>query len=193
MHVPDDVARGGDALSVHSKGLDSTAGMSSTAGSTVDNGERHLLQQQNSIVQCYVPLTQGGPAQINSGGGDAVGGDSTEETAQNSKGQTVQNSNGQIEQGKQTASVSGRPKMVDERQSEQNLSLVSPPGDAEYDAHLGLSARQREQLVPHNLQAVPGPLRGDIGKCVCSVARWVMLSQLLRVKGLTVCLVPVSV
>ena len=98
-HMSDAVARGGDALNVHSKGLGSTAGLSSTAGSTVDmyNSERQLLQQQNSTVQCHVPLTQGGPAQIISGGGDAVGGDSTEQTVQNSKGQTVQNSTGQTE------------------------------------------------------------------------------------------------
>ena len=35
--------------------------------------------------------------------------------------------------------VSGRPEVVGETQSDQNLSLVSPLGDAEYDAHLGLN------------------------------------------------------
>ena len=35
--------------------------------------------------------------------------------------------------------VGGRQGVVDERQSDQNLSLVSPLGDAEYDAHLGLN------------------------------------------------------
>ena len=47
------------------------------------------------------------------------------------------------------------------RQSDQNLSLASRLGDVEYDAQLGLSARQREQLVPQNMPAVPGPLRCD--------------------------------
>ena len=52
---------------------------------------------------------------------------------------------------------------MDERQSAQNLSPVSLLGDAEYDAHPGLSAGQRVQLVsvPHNLPASPGPPRGD--------------------------------
>ena len=161
LHVPDAAAAGGDALNAHSKGLDSTAGRSSTAGSTVDNTERQLLQQQDITVQCHVPLTRGDSAQNISGGGDAVGGDSTEQTAQNSKGQIVHNSTDQTEHGRQAATVSGRPEVVVERQSDQNLSLVSPLDDAEYDAHLGLSARQQEQLVPQNLPAVPGPLRGD--------------------------------
>ena len=95
--MPDVVAGGGDALNVHRKGLNSTAGLSSTAGSTVDNSERQSLQQQNRTVQCHVLLTQGGLTQNISGGGDAVGGDSTEQTVQNSKGQTVQNSTGQTE------------------------------------------------------------------------------------------------
>ena len=34
-----------------------------------------------------------------------------------------------------------------ERQSDQNLSPVSPLGDAEYDAHLRSSAGQQVQLV----------------------------------------------
>ena len=51
---------------------------------------------------------------------------------------------------------------VNERQSDQNLSPVSPLGDAEYDAHLRLSAGQRVQLVQQSLPASPlGPLRGD--------------------------------
>ena len=59
--------------------------------------------------------------------------------------------------------ASGAVDSKDERQSDQNLSLVSPMGDAEYDAHPGLSAGQRVQLVsvPQNLPASPGPLRGD--------------------------------
>ena len=108
-----------------------------TAGSNVDHSERQLLQQQqqHSTSQCN-PLTQGGPAQI-SGGGDAVG--------VQQQYNTVQNSTGLTEQGRQT--VSGRPG-VGERQSEQNLSPVTLLGDAEYDAHLRLSAGQRVQLVP---------------------------------------------
>ena len=51
---------------------------------------------------------------------------------------------------------------VNERQSDQNLSPVSLSGDAEYDAHLRLSAGQRVQLVQQSLPASPlGPLRGD--------------------------------
>ena len=46
LYVLGVVAGGGDALNVHSKGLDSTARLSSTGGSTVGNGERQLLQQQ---------------------------------------------------------------------------------------------------------------------------------------------------
>ena len=73
LHVSGAVAGGGDALNAHSKGLNSTVGLNSTAGSTVDHSERQLLQlqQQHGTVQSH-PLTQGGPAQI-SGGGDAVG------------------------------------------------------------------------------------------------------------------------
>ena len=62
LHMSDAVAGGGDALNAHSKGRDSTVGLSSTAGSTVDHSERQVLQQQqqHGTVQCH-PLTQGGP------------------------------------------------------------------------------------------------------------------------------------
>ena len=51
---------------------------------------------------------------------------------------------------------------MNERQSDQNMSPVSLSGDAEYDAHLRLSAGQRVQLVQQSLPASPlGPLRGD--------------------------------
>ena len=119
-----------------------------TAGSTVDHSERQLLQQQHSTTQCQ-PLTQVGPAQV-SGGGGAVG--------VQQQHSTVQNGTDLTDHGRQT--VSGRPG-VGERQSDQNLSPVSPLGDAEYDAHLRLSAGQREQLVQQSLPAGLGPLRGD--------------------------------
>ena len=59
-----------------------------------------------------------------------------------------------------------RPLDVHERESDQNLSPVSPLCGAEYDAHLRLSAGQRVQRVqlvsvPQNLPACSkGPLRG---------------------------------
>ena len=184
LHVSGAAAGGGDAVNVHSKGLNSTVGLNSTgvipavvlqpsrediresgqpfvveagsairshlshtpaktpvntAGSTVDHSERQVLQQQqqHSTAQCHVPLTQGGPART-SGGGDAVG---VQQLQQHS---TVQNSTDLTDHGRQT--VSGRPK-VGERQSDQNLLPVSPLGDAEYDAHLRLSAEQRVQLI----------------------------------------------
>ena len=198
LHVSDGVAGGGDALNVHSKGLNSTVGLSSigvmpavvlqpsrndihksgqplaveaesatissvhtpaetpvnTAGSTVDHSERQLLQQQqqHSTAQCH-PLTQGGPAQI-SGGGDAVGVQQQHSTVQNRRLDLT-------DHGRQT--VSGRPG-VGERQSVQNLLPVSPLGDAEYDAHLRLSAGQRVQLVQQNLSdGLVDPLRGESG------------------------------
>ena len=92
-------------------------------------------------------------------------------------GSLLQNSTGQTQQGRQTVTVSGRQGVsaaldttrqsepgvssssrlmcaasveVDskgERQPDQNLSPVSPLGDAEYDAYLRLSAGQQVQLV----------------------------------------------
>ena len=57
-----------------------------------------------------------------------------------------------------------RPLDVHERQSDQNLLPVSPLGDAEYDAHLRLSAGQRVQLVQQNLSdGLVDPLRGESG------------------------------
>ena len=59
--------------------------------------------------------------------------------------------------------MSGRPG-VGERHSDQNLSPVSPLDDAEYDAHLRLSAGQRVQLVQQNLSdGLVDPLRGESG------------------------------
>ena len=64
LHLSDDVAGGGDALDVHSKGLDSTVGLSSigampavvnTAGSIVDQKERQLLQQQQHARYSTAP------------------------------------------------------------------------------------------------------------------------------------------
>ena len=127
-----------------------------TAGSTVDHSERQVRQQkqQHSTAQCHVPLTQGGPART-SGGGDAVG---VQQLQQHS---TVQNSTDLTDHGRQT--VSGRPG-VGERQSDQNLLPVSPLGDAEYDAHLRLSAEQRVQLVQQNLSdGLVDPPRGESG------------------------------
>jgi hypothetical protein len=112
LHVSDAAAGGGDALNAHSKGLNSTVGLNSTADSTVDHSERQLLQlqQQHGTVQSH-PLTQGGPAQI-SGGGDAVG------VLQQSS--TVQNRTDLTDHGRQIVTVNGRPG-VGERQSDQNL------------------------------------------------------------------------
>ena len=148
LHVSDAAAGGGDALNAHSKGLNSTVGLNSTADSTVDHSERQLLQlqQQHGTVQSH-PLTQGGPAQI-SGGGDAVG-----VLQQNGTVQSRTDLTDHTDHGRQS---------VNERQSDQNLSPVSPLGDAEYDAHLRLSAGQRVQPVQQSLPASPlGPLRGD--------------------------------
>ena len=70
-----------------------------------------------------------------------------------------------------------------ERQSDQNLSPVSPLGDAEYDAHLRLSAGQRVQLVQQSLPASPlGPLRGDRHLRLRSRSSMGDASSALRVK-----------
>ena len=133
---------------------------------TSGGGDAVGVLQQNSTVQNRTDLTD-----HTDHGRQTVSGrpgvDTLSERAQSSCQPTSSNvatvfANSVGAPGPDSCGVLGENQSGYERQSDQNLLPVSPLGDAEYDAHLRLSAGQRVQLVQQSLPASPlGPLRGD--------------------------------